>query len=249
MIETQNNWAAGKILFSDIDGTFLSSDADAVEKNCQAVKAFTAAGGLFSFSTGRVNPGHAIPNYRELVNAPLVLANGALAKKPDGGILFEEILDTDVAHGIEDALMRAYPRDTGHERHINEESGEFYKVVFYTKAENIAGMHRIVYDLYGDTLEYSCSCPTLIEFTRKGVSKGNAILKIKEHYRQQGLPLTVYAIGDYQNDLDMLQKADVAACPDNASDEVKEICKYILCRNDCGAVADFINQIREDELS
>ena len=240
------NWAQGKLLLSDIDGTFLSESADAMQRNFDAVKAFTAAGGRFAFSSGRINVGMIIPNYREMVNAPLILANGALIIDPDGTILREEILDDETALWIEKTLCAAYPEHAGHELHKNELTGAIYKVVFYTRAEYIPGMYQIVHDRFGDTLEYAYSCPTLIEFMNAGTSKGNALLRIKNMYQSRGVGLTVYAVGDYQNDADMLAKADVSACPANASDEIKKISQWELCRNDQGAIADLIEHIRKE---
>lgn len=79
------------------------------------------------------------------------------------------------------------------------------------------------------------------EILPKGVSKASAlkelcnILNIKEG--------GFLAIGDYFNDIEMLKAADIAACPDNAIDEVKAICKFIGGSAENGGVADFIEYI------
>lgn len=67
---------------------------------------------------------------------------------------------------------------------------------------------------------------------------------MKQYYAKRGLNLKTYAIGDYQNDLAMLQAADVACCPDNASLEVKRVCDQILCHHSQGAVAALIEKIQ-----
>ncbi len=242
-----DNWASGKLILSDMDGTFFSDDADALQRNIDAVKEFIAAGGRFSFASGRLDISWGIPNFHEFVNAPLCLANGALITETDGTVIEERFLDTQIARWIEENLRAAYPEHTGCDLH-RKNTGEFYKVVFYTREENIPGMYQIVHDKFGDTIEYAYSCPTLIEFMSAGTSKGNALLRLKELYRSHGVELTVYAVGDYQNDADMLAKADISACPENATDEIKKISQWKLCRNTQGAIADLIDRIREDKL-
>jgi hypothetical protein len=39
----------------------------------------------------------------------------------------------------------------------------------------------------------------------------------------------------------MLGLADIAACPANANDNVKAICKHHLCSNDEGVIGDLID--------
>jgi hydroxymethylpyrimidine pyrophosphatase-like HAD family hydrolase len=58
-----------------------------------------------------------------------------------------------------------------------------------------------------------------------------------------GAPMKVYGVGDYENDLALLGAADVAVCPANAQDKVKQISDMILCSNDQGVIADLIERI------
>ena len=47
-------------------------------------------------------------------------------------------------------------------------------------------------------------------------------------------------MGDYNNDIEMLQAADVAICPSNAVEEVKKVCDLVLdvsCEEDAVAAA------------
>ena len=66
------------MIASDLDGTFLSSSIGEVERNIEKIKYFTANGGTFTFSTGRIGP-HVLgrlPRAAEYVNAPIVACNG-----------------------------------------------------------------------------------------------------------------------------------------------------------------------------
>lgn len=60
---------------------------------------------------------------------------------------------------------------------------------------------------------------------------------------------TLYAIGDYYNDIDMLLSADVSACVGGSPDEVVKSADYTVCRCENGAVAEFIDLIERLESS
>lgn len=79
------------------------------------------------------------------------------------------------------------------------------------------------------------------EILPKGVSKASALKELCKllNIKEGGF----LAIGDYYNDIEMLSAADIAACPDDAIDEVKALCKFIGRRAEDGAVADFIEHI------
>lgn len=95
--------------------------------------------------------------------------------------------------------------------------------------------------------EYALSSKSLYEFQVKGVNKGTAILSLKRSLEEQyGHPITVYAAGDYCNDIDMLKAADVPVCPDNALPEVKSLCKHIFCNHDEGLIGDIVSHIENN---
>ncbi len=82
----------------------------------------------------------------------------------------------------------------------------------------------------------------------RGASKGTALLKLCEIFNiKSGC---CYAIGDYYNDVPMLQAADISAATGQAPDEVKKIADVVVCDAENGSVADFIDyltKIRKEE--
>lgn len=66
------------MIFSDIDGTFLGKKSVTVPRNMEAIRRFTAEGGLFTFATGRMekNLPYHLPYVKELVSYPVLLNNG-----------------------------------------------------------------------------------------------------------------------------------------------------------------------------
>ena len=88
----------GILIASDLDGTFLGKKSRVVQENVDAVRAFCAQGGLFTFATGR-HHGHilqALPCTRELCNIPVIFANGGyLYDYANDRILHETFMDID----------------------------------------------------------------------------------------------------------------------------------------------------------
>lgn len=75
----------------------------------------------------------------------------------------------------------------------------------------------------------------------KTASKGAGVLKLCELFgiKRGGL----YAIGDFYNDIPMLEAADISACPCDSSDDVKAVCTITTKKAENGAVADFIDYL------
>ena len=54
---------------------------------------------------------------------------------------------------------------------------------------------------------------------------------------------TLIAVGDYWNDMELLEAADVACCPENAIDEVKAVCAHVLPSHNDDALAALIRNV------
>lgn len=93
----------GILIASDLDGTFLGKKSRIVQENVEAVKAFCAQGGLFTFATGR-HHGHllqALPCAKELCNIPVIFANGAyLYDYATERVLCETFMDIDLTREL-----------------------------------------------------------------------------------------------------------------------------------------------------
>ena len=79
------------------------------------------------------------------------------------------------------------------------------------------------------------------ELLPPGINKGTAVSFLRELPEYEGR--TIYAIGDYWNDIELLNAADVACCPTNAIDEVKAVCKHIEASHNDGAIADLVRRV------
>jgi len=117
------------------------------------------------------------------------------------------------------------------------------KVVVRGRCEDLDKLRAMLEEKFGRVFEIVKSGDTFLEMLCPGCTKGSAIDDLRDYYRERGTEVKVYACGDYENDISMLKLADVAVCPSNASDEVKEIADMILCHCSEGMIADLIAKI------
>lgn len=248
------------LILSDFDGTFAGRDGRIVERNIRAIESFKAEGGRFTFSTGRLPSvlSKKYPDFRKLANAPLIMANGAILYEPASGeILKECCFDGVIGRKAAKDILTAFPTaqfvvysDSGillEGISPDEVPGNKWRKMRFQCRDEAAALQCRDYiaEKYGGLYNCFRSWYNVVEIVDKKAAKGNLISFIREYFRKQGTKaLKICCIGDYENDIDMLKKADKAFCPKNAVDEVKAICSYVLCDHDEGAVADMIDIIR-----
>lgn len=113
------------------------------------------------------------------------------------------------------------------------------KVMFGGNEDDIAAAQEFLADC--PSLSFVPTRGTLLEVLRPGVNKGTTLLRLAEHL---GIaPENVYAVGDGDNDADMLKAASAAFVPANGDEVAKACASYMVCSNDDGAVADAIGII------
>ena len=267
------------LIVSDLDYTFLGEKGALVERNLEALARFRAEGGKFTIATGRrlFDAKRAIPNLEQIINAPAILANGAILHdvlrdvEIDGGVM-----DFDAAYEIVKYMRRTLPhigirittdttvltdcitpklqKDCPYDEPwryrvlpLQEFKPEkWYKVVCRANADETMEFKKIFLEKFGDDYNWCHSEKTIFEFQKKGYHKGIHIERLRQYYREQGLEMKVYVCGDYENDFEMLRVADVAVCPENAIDTVKELCDLCLCDHKQGVIADLIELLEKE---
>ena len=100
---------------------------------------------------------------------------------------------------------------------------------------------------FGDRFTPTCSSNWILELQYPHVSKALGIQKLKKCLNG-AKKRTVIACGDYENDIRMLQVADVAVAPENALDRVKEVADLVLCHCKDGLIADVIEAIEKGQI-
>ena len=262
------------VIVSDLDGTFLNSDSRPAQKNLPAIEKFKEAGNFFTIATGRYSI-----QWSVYANAPVILCNGAFMHDPQtGDILNErsfegapmyEILK-DINAKFPDSFVRYTDRRDIHYLNFdkNDDIGDmWYKVVYesirsgsrdtnYRRAD-LYDIFEYISSKHGSRFRYNFSSPHLFEVLQPQASKGISIGDLKVYFKKRGIDTEIYAVGDYENDIEMLEAADVAVCPSNALPEVVEMVRQraekdgsgiIAATNDSGTIADLIEKIMGTEV-
>lgn len=96
---------------------------------------------------------------------------------------------------------------------------------------------------FGDKFSPTQSWSTIIDIQPGGINKG---LTLERYVRATlGKSAKIYACGDYINDTEMLMAADVAVCPSNAHESIKNLSDLCLCSNNEGLIADLVEYIEK----
>lgn len=260
------------IILSDMDGTLLNSKKQISDTDREAIERFTAMGGKFTVATGRTL--QSFEQYRSMIDLPMpvVMYNGGgIYDYANEKMLYSRFLPCN-AREIAAELLQLMPELGGevltsdgtyvfsntdymqyHTRicGITPEFADiddipdngWFKVLFTIAPEEIPNLELLVkhlgYDMEADFVK---SSDIFLEMLPKGSSKGSAL---NEYRRIEGMEdMTFVAIGDFNNDIEMLKAADIGACPANAEEEVKQSADIILEHtNDEDAVAELIEYI------
>lgn len=109
------------------------------------------------------------------------------------------------------------------------------------RQEIIKELKELKYDQYCDLSE---SSNTYIECDPISVSKFNSLKSILEENKINYKD--IYAFGDSENDLSVLEKTQNSVAMGNANDNIKIKCKYVIGNNNTLAIAEFLKQFTEN---
>jgi HAD superfamily hydrolase (TIGR01484 family) len=157
-----------------------------------------------------------------------------------GGFLMDECdvkaISQIVDYGIDEKTIESFA--------VWEKEG-WYKMVFTDDAAIVLKIREAIETRFPNLFEINCSSAHLLEMQMRGVNKASMVEPFRAHYREKGRELAIYACGDFENDYSILRAVDVAVCPSNAMQRIKDICDLCLCSNDEGVIADLIEYIEK----
>ena len=165
---------------------------------------------------------------------------------PEAGIRIvrgEEYLTPDENEEIKKQIATGFMENVRVYTYENIPVDKINKITICVNDEKVTEIRKALEAKYSDCFEIYMSWKTVLEIQAKGISKGAMLEFVRHKYIENGDNITIYAVGDYENDIDMMKKADYACCPSNSLDIVKNICNIHLCSNNEGAIADLINKI------
>ena len=120
-----------------------------------------------------------------------------------------------------------------------------FKAILRSSSERLAEIADDIVPKFADKFNFTRSASTIFEIMPKGINKSYQLKYLKEKMSKER-NMTLWCVGDFDNDVDMLRFADVAACPENSTDAVKDICSVHLCHCKDGAVGELIDVIEQN---
>ena len=126
------------------------------------------------------------------------------------------------------------------ELNFNEKQNHIYKVCFIDKPETIVEKRKEISKEMMQKYEITSSVPEYLEIVKKGIKKSEAIKFVMEKYaiKQD----EVMAIGDGENDVEMLSFAGLGIAMENAREYVKEFANDVTTSNNHDGVANAIEK-------
>ena len=259
---------SGCLLASDFDGTLADSKGEITSDVRDALHYFLAQGGLFTVCTGRTKQGfHKYST--DIINAPVLLANGIMAYDYRRaktvfccGIGREDAaLVSALQQRFPSICIEMYSADfRSYAIRLNERSRDHFQRqdILWTEIEDVAQAHlplvKIMLscgeacarevqrwldtEIDGYDLKYIPSTGEYVEIIRKETDKGQGLLRLASILGIDNR--RVYAVGDGENDIDMLEAAAVGFVPENGSQAAFAAGDVTVRGNDDGAVAHVI---------
>ena len=253
----------GVLLASDYDGTL--ADANGISEAVRrAIRSFIGSGGRFTVCTGRTKLGfHAYSP--EIINAPVLLANGGMAYDYAAGrvVLSDGIGDEGIAplravqRRFRDVCIEMYALDRAYalnlskqsERHFTSQNIPFeavddpaqaprpwFKAMITGPARTIAEVQRFLSER--SEIGFLPTDGGVLEVVKRGVDKGTALLRLAD---AMGIGREhVYAVGDGYNDVEMLRAARLGFAPANGDSLALAAADRVVRSAEQGAVAHVI---------
>lgn len=262
------------LLITDMDDTLLRTDKTVSRENLDALEEFRALGGKFTIATGRSIPSY-LPYHQSLhPDCAVVLNNGAVLYRPDRDeILWNSILPAsakeyvtqavqefdslgvEILLGKEIFIPKMNQQICDHMEHehlvhtvapVEQIPDEWYKVLYAMEPDELPGLCSFLEHQGHSDVTYVTSSSCYCEMLPKNTSKGDSLKILLELEQLQ--KHKVYAVGDYYNDIHLLEAADVAAAVDNAPDDVKAYADFVVASNNEHGIAQVVKRIMEKEL-
>ncbi|MBE7026365.1 MAG: HAD family hydrolase [Ruminococcaceae bacterium] len=236
------------LICSDLDGTLLGSDGKLSGENLEAINRFCDEGGKFCISTGRL-PSHLLKFFpKEFFKSPVICCNGAciydynedkiLYAHPLGEKKYEiyEFLEKNSDQIIRTTIfvgptLNACEGFKENAAWIKETlSNTIYKVVLSMQSPKAAiELRDKLTQKFGEFFNFSRSWDTGVEILDHYATKGHTINHLKNIL---GGKLITICVGDYENDITMIQVADIGCAVKNAVPQLKAVADRIICSND-----------------
>ncbi len=248
-----------KLIALDMDGTLLNDEKKITQKTKQELQRLVEKDIKIVMCTAR--PIYRIRDYLEELNlmktkqytvafnGSVIYENLNFIKLTDNFLTKEQISEIlKLAMQIKIYTALYYENGKIEKSEVNSEieifedisEREIYKIVFFDNPESIKHIYEEAKSRLGSICEITNSESTRIEFVQKRINKAKAleyICKINNIDSKD-----VIAIGDGDNDIDMIKFAGLGVAMGNAVDELKYIADYVTNSNNEDGIANVLQR-------
>lgn len=125
----------------------------------------------------------------------------------------------------------------------------YNKVTVCAEPDKVERMQKELSKRYSAYYMITKSAARILEIQNRKVSKGQMVERVREVVEQRtGTKRTLYCVGNYENDMDLLKMGDHACCPADSLQSVIDMCDVVLCNcNEC-SIADLISRIEKEVI-
>jgi len=259
-----------KLLAIDLDGTLLASDKRISQQNRAAIQVARQGGIRVVLASGRIGPSM-LPFATELglEQGPMICGNGTIVNLSQANPLYRLHLPSETLTAISDYAWQAglhlniyTPEELYFLR--NTPWGDLYRsrvetvvpklmnrgdvpadcvkvLVVADPTEVQLHRERILELLADHAIRATESEPEYLEFMDNTATKGYGLAQLSSHLQIDREEIA--AIGDYLNDVEMLEFAGISAAVENAHPTAKNTANFVVSSNDHHGVSEFIHQI------
>ena len=224
---------SGLLVCSDFDGT-LAYRGGVSQENLDAIARFQKEGGRLTLATGRY-PG-VLKDYNIPLecNAPMICMNGAILYDAEKGeTLYEGTMKIDrefllrgvrECQGIHEVIFcfagtqntqHVLPTDLETIARLCDES--LYKVLIHVEPDHCLSLRDSLRGWSQGRFLVDRSWHSGVEIQDVSYNKGKTARRLAEYIGAEQL----ICIGDFDNDLSMIQEADLSFAMENATEEIK----------------------------
>jgi len=259
----------GYMILSDIDGTLIDQNHIISRQNREAIAYFQSRGGIFTLATGRTPYGLSLID-SDLINAPIICYNGAVihdiktnqrlwhhplpndcrravefsdAHLPETGIQVYT-MDAIWIYGDNEIVQRHLAAENiisvRYTTQLDEIPTPWLKVIFMQPQDQTDGVRNLILKQdFAPDYHFVKSYKEYYEMLAKGVTKGSAMAQLAQ---MTGIDMqNIIAIGDNDNDIEMLHCAGCGVAVENATQPLKDIANKITVSHNDSAIAHIIN--------
>lgn len=263
------NWPEVKLVVLDLDGTLLNSQHVVTPRTEAAIKAAIAQGVQVIIATGKTyqSARHLIEQLG--LTLPGVFIQGLVLQNADGSVRSSITIDTDTllkaieytegagipgaAYGGTRVLCREpHPMldilQSHHEPHAEfvgplvdaVRDVPIHKLFLVGTPESLSEARRELAARLGDSATLVTPMPTMLEVLPPGASKGAGLKRLIDDLGIE--PQNVMAIGDGENDIEMLRLAGIGVAMGNAMPAVFEAADVVVANHDEDGIAEAIER-------